>query len=362
MNISKKKVLGIVLFAMVLVIHFYSYSRERVEAGYARNFFPAFGRALRLAFGKLPFSIGDVLYTLLVIWLGWQLFLLFRFLLSRSKRGLWKAKIASTAWNIFNVLAGTYIVFNIFWGINYNRKGIAWQLQLTTSKYSADDLRQINCVIIDKLNASKAALLRQKRAYPKNDSLFALVQQAYAEVSKKYPYLNYHPASLKAGLWKDIQSYTGVTGYYNPFTGEAQLNTHVPGFIQPYTACHEVAHQLGYAKEMEANFVGYLAAAASKDTLLHYSVYFDLFLYANRSLYYLDSATAKVYRRELLPEIKEDIKEWRDFNLKHQGFLEVIVRYIYGHFLRRNEQPQGLLSYDEVTGFLIGYYKKFGGI
>ena len=27
-----------------------------------------------------------------------------------------------------------YIIFNIFWGINYNRKGIAYQLQLTELK------------------------------------------------------------------------------------------------------------------------------------------------------------------------------------------------------------------------------------
>jgi hypothetical protein len=79
-------------------------------------------------------------------------------------------------------------------------------------------------------------------------------------------------------LWGWLGNYVGFTGYYNPFTGEAQVNTTVPKFLQPFTASHEVAHQLGYAKEMEANFVGYLAASHSTDTLFRYSVYLDLFL------------------------------------------------------------------------------------
>ncbi len=354
--------LGLILFVLAMGIHFYSYSKLRVEEGYSSHFFPAFGRALRSLFGKIPFSVGDLLYGMLVVWLAWLLVRSVRLVSSKKKRTQWKQQLTGTAWNIFNVLCSTYIIFNIFWGINYNRKGIAWQLGLKEEKYTMEDLKLLNCLLIGKVNHSKRQLLQTQRAYPQTRELFGMVEDAYATVSKTYPFMHYTPVSIKPGIWKNIQSYTGITGYYNPFTGEAQLNTQVPRFIQPYTACHEVAHQLGYAKEMEANFAGYLAAAASKDTLLHYSVYFDLFLYANRNLFFVDSTTAKIYRKELMPEVVADIKEWRDFNLKHQSFLEVMVRFVYGHFLRRNEQPQGLQSYDEVTGFLIAYYKKFGRI
>ncbi|MFZ1528483.1 MAG: DUF3810 domain-containing protein [Ferruginibacter sp.] len=360
MNTNKKKISGLVLFTIAMVIHFYSYSKLRVEQGYSGQFFPAFGRALRSFSGKIPFSVGDLLYGILFLWLAWLLVKLLRFFASKRQRRQWKEQLTGTAWNVFIVLCSVYIIFNIFWGINYNRKGIAWQLGLKEEKYSIEDIKLLNCLLIDKVNASKKQLMEAKRNYPQNKQLFSMVEDAYANIAKTYPFLNYGPASIKPGIWKNIQSYTGITGYYNPFTGEAQLNTQVPKFVQPYTACHEVAHQLGYAKEMEANFVGYLAAAASTDTLLHYSVYFDLFLYANRNLFFADSATAKLYRKELLPQVVDDIKEWRDFNLKHQSFLEPIVRFVYGHFLRRNEQPQGLQSYDEVTGFLIAYYKKFG--
>lgn len=163
-------------------------------------------------------------------------------------------------------------------------------------------------------------------------------------------------------MWGWLGNYTGFTGYYNPFTAEAQLNTTIPKFLHPFIACHEVAHQLGYAKEMEANFVGYLAAANSDNSLLHYSVYLDLFVYANRNLYFTDSTASKIYRDALSEAVVADLKEWSRFNKNHQSIAEPIVSWVYGKYLQGNEQPDGVLSYDEVTAFIIAYYKKFGRI
>ena len=96
----------------------------------------------------------------------------------------------------------------------------------------------------------------------------------------------------------------GFTGYYNPFTGEAQVNTTVPKFLLPYITLHEIGHQLGYAKEDEANFSGYLAAVDSHDTLFQYSTYLDLFVYANREVFYFDSTASKLAAAQLVPEVK----------------------------------------------------------
>jgi hypothetical protein len=188
------------------------------------------------------------------------------------------------------------------------------------------------------------------------------VEEAYGNAEKVYHFLKYSPISLKPSVWSWVGNYMGFTGYYNPFTGEAQVNTLVPKFLQPFTTCHEVAHQLGYAKEMEANFVGYLAATASKDTLLHYSVYLDLFMYSNRNLFGTDSVAANEFRKQLSPAVMNDLKEWREFYKKHKNPIEPVFRWVYGKYLERNQQPQGVLSYDEVTGFIIAYYKKYGKI
>lgn len=362
MKVPKKWLIAAILLLSVALIHWYSGNENRVESGYSTHLFPWISGVLRKILGWLPFSLGDIFYGILVIWLIWKLF---RFLLRIFKKGQVTSRkeyLLGSLYKAFVFCSSMYIVFNIFWGINYNRKGIATQLGLEMAPYTQSDLEKINYVLLDKVNASKKALVQSGYTYPNNTTLFSMVEESYKELSHQYPFLDYSHISLKSSIWGWLGNYAGFTGYYNPFSGEAQVNTTVPKFLHPFIACHEVAHQLGYAKEMEANFVGYLAASASKDTLLHYSVYLDLFTYANRNLFMLDSVAAKNCRKGLDTTVKADIREWFRFNMQHQNPVEPVIRWIYGKYLENNKQPQGLLSYDEVTAFIISYYKKFGKI
>lgn len=361
MRLKRKAIWAAILLLICIIIHVYSSNRTRVETTYSNQFFVKISRGLRYLFGAIPFSIGDILYGVGVGWIIWKITNWFISLFKRSGPAF-KRKLASRMYKFFIFSCSLYIIFNIAWGINYNRKGIAWQLGLNMDKYTIGELKEINCLIIDKLNQSKRSLLAAKRKYPSDKELYRLVDSAYQSVTVSYTFLVYKPVSIKTSMWGWLGNYAAFTGYYNPFTGEAQLNTTVPKFLLPYTACHEVAHQLGYAKEMEANFVGYLAASASRDTLLHYSVYLDLFTYANRNLFYTDSVTAKLYRNDLEAGVVADLKEWISFNRDHVSFIEPLIKWIYGKYLQGNQQPQGMQSYDEVTAFIISYYKKFGKI
>ncbi len=362
MKVQKKYIIAAFLLIICIVIHVYSSDELRVEEGYSNHFSPWFSSILRSSFGWLRISIGDLLYGLLICWLIWKAVRFFRRLFKKGRVPSRKLYLRQAGYKALIFCAMIYIIFNVFWGINYDRKGIAWQLGLNMDKYKVEDLEQMNCLLIDKINKSKKLLIENKIRYPSNEVLYKKVADAYNDISKKYPFLQYKPASIKTSIWGWLGNYTGFTGYYNPFTGEAQLNTTVPKFLHPFVACHETAHQLGYAKEMEANFVGYLAASNAHDTLFHYSVYLDLFMYANRNLSLVDSTTAKLYRRDLDPAVVTDIKEWMAFNRRHQNPIEPLVRWVYGKYLQGNRQPQGLFSYDEVTAFMIAYYKKFGRI
>ncbi len=359
MKFSRNARITAVLLVISLAIKGYSMEAGRVESGYSTQLFPFFARFLRQVFGNVPVSIGDLIYASFVVWFIFLLFKLSFILAQTQPTRFFATRAKIYIYNFIISLFTVYIVFNLFWGINYNRKGIEGQLGLPALQYSQAELREMNCLLLSKVNESKAAWTASKKAYPSTSKLFIGVEQAFEKVAAEHPFLKYTNASLKQSLWGWFGNYAGFNGYYNPFTGEAQVNTNVPKFLQPFTACHEVAHQLGYAKEMEANFVGYLAAAASEDPLFNYSVYLELFTYANRNLFTTDSVSARLIRNELSAVVKKDLQEWRSFNNKHRSFVEPAVRWGYGIFLRNNEQPQGVLSYDEVTGFLIAYHKKF---
>ncbi|MGI8580805.1 MAG: DUF3810 domain-containing protein [Chitinophagaceae bacterium] len=330
-----------------------------METIYSTKLYKAFASFIRLIFGWLPFSVGDLLYVLVIVWFVWNLW---RFSAKLFKRKLSHQWFANTGYKLVIIGMLVYIIFNIFWGINYNRKEISEQLNLQLSKRDTTDLKTIERLLLIKVNESKQALVNQKASYPSNKELFKRAVVCYKQAENLYPFLSYKPRSVKSSMFGLFGNYFGFTGYYNPFTGEAQVNTLVPKFILPYTTSHEIAHQLGYAKEEEANFVGYLAATSSTDTLFHYSTYLDLFVYANRQLFFVDSVAAKYFTTQLLPEVKSDIKEWREFLRRHKNPLEPVIRWAYGNYLRANQQPKGMTSYDEVIADLIAFYKKYGRI
>ncbi len=342
---------------LVAVIKIFSLDKNWAENNYANGLFRFIGALLRGLFGWLPFSIGDVLYGVLIIWLIVKI--------TKGIGILLKRKVTWKGTGI-NVLKGLkiglwiYITFNLLWGINYNRKGIGYQIQLAQIRKDATTLKIIDSILVEKVNSTKLTLIKNAIAYPSNEELFIRSMAMYKNAESKYPFLHHPYTSLKKSLFGSIGNYLGYTGYYNPFTGEAQVNTTVPKFYLPFTTCHEIAHQLGYAKENEANFVAYLVANQSTDTLFQYSAYAEMLMYTHNTLYSYDSNVAKQNITKLIPEIKQEFADAAVFYKKYKNPFKPIIKKVYSLFLKSNQQPQGILSYDEVTSFLIAYFDKYG--
>ncbi len=362
MNKRNSYIFPAVTAAFCLIIKWFSVDELRVEKYYANGFYPPLARSMRFLFGSIPFSLGDILYAIFACWLigkGWKAF---KFMREKQWCTTSQNKYFGFFRRIFLRLAWIYIIFNVFWGLNYNRQGITKQLGLQINEYETADLHTINELLLQKVRLTATG-----PDAVKTDSAFSRqfknnVHHAYQAAQQQFSFLKYENPSLKPSLWGWFGNYAGFTGYYNPFSGEAHVNTSVPAFLQPYIACHEVAHQLGYAKEMEANFVGYLAGSVSPNAGMQYSTYLDLFMYANRNLFNLDSTAARFYAARLPVVAKKNITQWRNFARAHRGPLGPVVSWMYDKFLISNEQPQGSLSYDEVVAFLIAYHKKFGRI
>ena len=356
---NKKKWTWIIVLVTVVVIKLWAQDHLVVERVYTNDFYYSFSIGLRRLFGWIPFSFGDILYFTSGCWIFWKVV---KNCIALFKNKFTKDIVLKKLWKFVLAFASIYIVFNIFWGLNYNRKGIAWQLQLKEVVYDTANLKVMQQLLLQKVNELKMALVAQKTLYPDRKNLFERAKECYDAAEKKYPFMQYKGASIKSSLYGWLGNYLGFTGYYNPFSGEANINTTVPQFLRPYITLHEIGHQLGYAKENEANFSGYLAAANSHDPLFQYSAYLDLFVYANREVFYFDSAASKNAIRQLVPEVREDLMEWKRFNERHVSIIEPAVNWLYGKFLEINQQPKGLRSYNEVIAMLMAYYKKYGAI
>jgi hypothetical protein len=355
--LGKSKLAWIILLVLAVGIKILSISSDAVERYYSMGVYPLIARLERLLFGWIPVSIGDVLYALAGGGLLYGLVMLIRRLIRREAGAAYfKAVLGNTLF----VSLVVYVYFNLSWGLNYDRQGIAHQLELNVRPYSTNDLDTLLQQVVRQINETDSLGHLNRPSLVHHRDLFRGAEQSYGVLSTVDARFGYASPSVKASLYSYLGDYLGFGGYYNPFTGEAQVNTTVPVFTQPYTTCHEIGHQLGYAKENEANFVGYLSARQSNNPSFRYSVYFDLYLYAAKELYFRDSMLLKPLKSQLSAAVKADFRELQRFSRKYENPFEPKVRGLYDRYLRANRQPQGMQTYNEVIAWLIAYGKKNG--
>ncbi|PWT75133.1 MAG: DUF3810 domain-containing protein [Bacteroidetes bacterium] len=342
---------------LVVAIKIFSLFPGAVERYYATGIYPVLARLLRVLFGWLPFSIGDILYLIVAIWLVVGLIIFFKKLFRRELTRSYFQRLGSS---FLRLALYVYIIFNLFWGLNYNRRGIAYQLELEVKPYSTRDLCDVVQTVVQRLNDLDSVSRIERPQLKERNFLFASSVESYRILSDRDLIFTYPSPSVKSSMFSTLGNYLGFTGYYNPFSGEAQVNTTVPVFIQPFTTCHEIGHQLGYAKENEANFAGYLSGKSSSNMAFRYSVYFDVYIYAASQLYVRDSTLAITLRNQLRPAVRKDFLDLRKFFTRYESPLEPFIRRLYGRYLKANNQPQGILTYDEVVAWLVAYTKRYG--
>lgn len=349
----------VLLILLTILIKWASWYPDWVETNYSRGIYPLISRTQRFLFGWIPISVGDLFYAFLILVIIYKTFNFFKAII---KRRMNRQYFITGLQQIIFFFLFVYVFFNLLWGLNYNRRGVAHQLGLDVKEYNLADLDTLTTVLQERVNAYAAFVTEAQRdSFDKKSKLFNTAKDAFNEAALKYPFLRYGLSSVKPSLFSYLGNYLGFQGYYNPFSGEAQVNTTVPRFIEPYVTTHEIAHQLGYGKENEANFVGFLACRSYPSNALRYSVYYDLYNYAlGEVIRSGDTTLTKAFQEKAHPQVKKDQKEFRDFYRRYRNPLQPIILWGYGQYLKANNQPAGKRTYNEVVLWLIAYYKKFG--
>ncbi len=347
----------LILFS--ILVKWYSLYPDRVELDYSQLTYPYIGFVMRSSLGWVPFSIGDFLYMVLILLIVIKTV---RFLIKVFTRTINRAYFTRSLQQLFFSFLTAYVIFNIFWGLNYNRKGIGWQMGLNSlEKITKEDVSNVAVLLHKKLISVADTALNSKNASLNFNDMKREADKAYRQAERKYPHFRYRKISVKKSIYSYLLNYVGTQGYFNPFTGEAQINYQVPYSLKPFVVLHEMAHQLGYARENEANFVAYLAGKDyTGNKFLRYSVYMDIYLYAFNALQRTDSAMAIEQYNSLPVKIKHDIQERRRYFKKYENKIEPFLTFLYDGYLKANNQPEGMGSYGKVVDWLVLYAKKYG--
>lgn len=330
-------------------IHFLSKNPRFIETFYSSGIYPVIAKFQRVLLGWVPFSIGDIVYLYI-----------FYLIVKSIIVGLRKRKphIIKTIATISII----YFVFQFSWGLNYLRQPVQITFQIEELNYNTDELNHFTTKLIDAINRTQVLLTQNDTVkvtvpYSKK-KMYQKVHAGYDKLSKSHPKLTYKNSSIKHSLLSLPLSYMGFSGYLNPFTGEAQVNSLNPLISYPSTSCHEVAHQLGFAAENEANFIGFLTAINNDDLYFQYSGYYMALRYVLNDLYRHDKEKYKISIKKLNKGVLINMKENQEHWAQYQNPLEPLFKNIFNQFLKINKQPEGIKSYNLMVGLLINYNKQ----
>jgi hypothetical protein len=347
----KKYLLPLALLIQIVFVQLISFFPEFIEDFYSNGLYTFISSFSRIVFGVFPFSVGDLCYLITIV------FLIVVYFKNRKITKLsWRDRILK----ILGYFSIFYFFFNMLWGYNYYRVPLFEKLNIE-KEYSNQDLLNFTQLLIAKTNAIHFQITKNdslKVVFPySQEQVFEKNINGYQWLSKKNPTFKYDFPSVKKSLFSLPLSYMGFSGYLNPFTNEAQVNDKIPMYNFPTTVTHEMAHQLGYASESEANFIGFLASINNENVYFQYSGYNHALHYCLSNWRFRDEVQFKKLLKTVHPGIIKNYKESEDFWDNYESIVETGFHLFYDRFLKMNQQKDGIDSYSRFVDLLVNYYK-----
>jgi hypothetical protein len=337
----RRKILFFVLVAGLLIGFHYIMRLSPVVASFYNSFiFRPFQSIRNLIFGWVPFSVGDVIYVGALLGIAFLVLRWFYYLFRcrRHSHLLLHSLIRGMI-----VASLVYVVFFLGWGGNYYRTDLSrhWGLDSQQQNY-VESLAAYDAYLVQQLN--RLAPVYKSGSFEQTDTLARRYYRDYTDSRTRL-----YGLKAKSSLFGYWMQYLGIQGYYNPFTGEAQVNHYLPAFMLPFVVCHEMAHQSGIAAEDDANLLAYALCTAAPDTAFRYSAYFNLWLYTHNRLMRTDSIQAKALLASLNDLSRTQLDTLRDIRSRFRSDLSRYSGKLYDRYLRLHHQDAGIESYSHVA-------------
>ena len=337
----KKKLIGLlIILALVTIAQAVVPYKPAWTIVYADYIFVPFQSFRNLLFGWSQLSFGDILYfimglALVALPVRWIYFL---FTFRRNN-----VKLAHSFFNTAIVLSTVYLVFLLGWGGNYYKPSLTTYWGMDKDKY-VDDFTEIRYerYLLAKLNeqAPNYQPMPFKEVRKKGMEFY----KAHTDCKARL-----HGLNIKPSLYGFFMQYFGIQGYYNPLTGEAQVNRFLPSFMLPFVVLHEMAHQAGIAAEDDANLLAYTISIQSGDPAFQYSAYLNMWLYNHYRLRRKDSVMANEIKAQLNELTLQHIDTLRQIREQYRNEFNTYTTSMYDMYLKMLEQEEGIGSYNKAV-------------
>lgn len=341
----------LIYIGIAVLVFIFGFFPEAVETYYSQGIYPVTSIVQRYISSFFPFAIGDLLYAALTILV---ISSLVKFILAKKKT---KKDYLNFVFKSINFVLIIYISFKLLWGLNYARPRINEQLQISDKPYQKEQLLRLNSFFLQKLSSLSQSLDPSAFNLTAKE-LEDIAATAYNQLAEKQPFFRYKYMAVKPVTSAWLVSKTGIEGYYNPLSGEANINQRLPNFVLPFVTCHEIAHQIGVAKEDEANLVGYLTAIHSQSVQFQYSAYYNMLRYVLFEIRMKYPEDYNIIIEKIPQNILDNFKKEREFWAKYNGAMSVYMGKTFDKILKLNNQRKGIKSYQDIVLWLVNYHEK----
>ncbi len=319
------------------------YYPEIVENVYSKGIYPILSSVLAFLFGWIPFSLGEILLYLFVLCMAFAVaFCVFRLLKGKGNIFI---KISKLLLSLLSVVSILVTLFIGLWGFNYARLPLSHTLNLDPKPVTSAELAQVCKYLAQETNA-----LYTKNYVPRQE-MNALCPDEYAKALS----LNRRIGNAKPVLASEGLCYAGIAGIFFPFTGESNVNANIPDVSYSFTVLHELAHQVGFAREDEAGFLAYYVGSKSDYAEIRYSVSLNALIYATNELYKADEDAYSEVVALYSPELRQDMNALHYFWKAYEGEASEAVTAMNNNYLKINQQKDGVKSYGRMVDLLIAY-------
>ena len=343
-----KRNLALFLLFQILFLKIIAFFPEVVERFYSNGLYVIISKTSGTILGSIPFSVGDVLYGILIVFCIYWLY--------KNWKTSWKQKGIT----ILSFLSVFYFLFHFLWAMNYYREPLFEKMNIQ-KEYSDNDLIVFTEKLIQKTNEIQFEITKNKSNKVVNsysqEVVFDLTQNGYDNLAKQYPFFRYSIPSRKKSLFSLPLTYMGFGGYLNPFTNEAQVNYKLPMYGFPAVITHEMAHQMGYGSESECNFIGFLACIKNDDLYFQYAAYSNALRYCLANIAQKNEATFEQLKKKIHKGILKNYKESEVFWEQYDTIIDKGFHAFYDQYLKANQQAEGIESYSKFVDLLINYYR-----
>lgn len=290
--------------------------------------------------------MGEIFYGLFIIFI---LFVFIQCIRSQSYR-----YSLNLCFKVF-----TYILlwYNSVWGFMYYKENYIVEKQ----EINPEILKELYCEALEQaiyhresFNASHQPI---KFKVSTNDILSEFGTKQYAIQHEKW-IKNYHfieQPIVKLSFISSLMNHLGILGYYNPFSIESNINRNNTDLKHAYTINHELAHQMGFSSENEANFIAYYLSHQSKFSEVVYAANYKLMFSILSALSLADPLFVEFQLNQLPESIQNDRKGEIKYYQQFEGKTSEVFSEMNNQFLKANNQ-EGIITYSKYID-LVYYYK-----